>query len=205
MTTRAEQQRWREYSQDDRLIRRKERVRFRFTGWAPGRCRRATGASKDHQGRQELPGQDLTRRRRGRELPGCYIDRRERTTREITGKDITAKDFRTWAGTVLAAMALNEIESVDTAAQAKRNLRAALKRSPRGSEHADDPPQMLHPSGSAEPHGPQSGHRVQVESRDRATERRGKVPSRRGRGARVAVRPSRRNRWRVRKAAGARA
>lgn len=25
--------------------------------------------------------------------------------KEITGKDITAKDFRTWAGTVLAAMA----------------------------------------------------------------------------------------------------
>ena len=42
--------------------------------------------------------------------------------KEITGKDITAKDFRTWAGTVLAAMALNELESFDSAAQAKRNL-----------------------------------------------------------------------------------
>ena len=31
--------------------------------------------------------------------------------KEITGQDITAKDFRTWAGTVLAAMALNESES----------------------------------------------------------------------------------------------
>lgn len=36
--------------------------------------------------------------------------------KEITGKDITAKDFRTWAGTVLAAMALNEFESFDSAA-----------------------------------------------------------------------------------------
>jgi DNA topoisomerase-1 len=27
--------------------------------------------------------------------------------REITGEDFTAKDFRTWAGTVLTAMALN--------------------------------------------------------------------------------------------------
>jgi DNA topoisomerase-1 len=26
--------------------------------------------------------------------------------KEITGQDFTAKDFRTWAGTVLAAMAL---------------------------------------------------------------------------------------------------
>jgi DNA topoisomerase I len=48
--------------------------------------------------------------------------------REITGKDITAKDFRTWAGTVLAAMALNELESFDSAAQAKRNLRAAIEK-----------------------------------------------------------------------------
>ena len=38
--------------------------------------------------------------------------------KEITGKDITAKDFRTRAGTVLAAMALNELESFDSAASA---------------------------------------------------------------------------------------
>lgn len=48
--------------------------------------------------------------------------------REITGKDITAKDFRTWAGTVLAAIALNEIESFDSAAQAKRHLRPAIEK-----------------------------------------------------------------------------
>ena len=48
--------------------------------------------------------------------------------KEITGKDITAKDFRTWAGTVLAAMTLNEVESFDSAAQAKRNLRAAIEK-----------------------------------------------------------------------------
>jgi DNA topoisomerase-1 len=46
----------------------------------------------------------------------------------ITGKDITAKDFRTWAGTVLAAMALSELESFDSAAQAKRNLRSAIEK-----------------------------------------------------------------------------
>src|SRR6201999_1919227 len=48
--------------------------------------------------------------------------------REITGLDITAKDFRTWAGTVLAAIALQEFEAFDSAAQAKRNLRAAIER-----------------------------------------------------------------------------
>ena len=40
----------------------------------------------------------------------------------------TAKDFRTWAGTVLAAMALSELESFDSAVQAKRNLRAAIEK-----------------------------------------------------------------------------
>jgi DNA topoisomerase-1 len=48
--------------------------------------------------------------------------------RQISGRDITAKDFRTWAGTILAAMALKELESFDSAAQAKRNLRAAIEK-----------------------------------------------------------------------------
>jgi DNA topoisomerase-1 len=48
--------------------------------------------------------------------------------REISGAQITAKDFRTWAGTVLAAMALSEFESVDSAVLAKRNVKAAIER-----------------------------------------------------------------------------
>jgi DNA topoisomerase-1 len=78
---------------------------------------------------QELPGQELIQ----------YVDEegncRDVTStdvndylREITAKDITAKDFRTWAGTVLAAMGLRELESFDSAAQAKRNLRAAIEK-----------------------------------------------------------------------------
>lgn len=47
--------------------------------------------------------------------------------REITGRDITAKDFRTWSGTVLAAWALKEFESFDTQARAKKNIRAAIE------------------------------------------------------------------------------
>jgi DNA topoisomerase-1 len=47
--------------------------------------------------------------------------------REITGRDITAKDFRTWAGTVLAAMALAEFERFDSQAKAKKNIRAAIE------------------------------------------------------------------------------
>jgi DNA topoisomerase I len=48
--------------------------------------------------------------------------------REISGEDFTAKDFRTWAGTVLAAHALAEFESFDSQTQAKRNVVAAIER-----------------------------------------------------------------------------
>ena len=46
--------------------------------------------------------------------------------REITGQDFTAKDFRTWAGTVLAARALQEFEAVDSDARRKKNIVAAI-------------------------------------------------------------------------------
>lgn len=47
--------------------------------------------------------------------------------REIAKSDFTAKDFRTWGGTVLAAMALQEFEKFDTKAQAKKNLLRAIE------------------------------------------------------------------------------
>jgi DNA topoisomerase-1 len=46
--------------------------------------------------------------------------------REITNEDFTAKDFRTWAGTLLAALALNAQESFETKKQAKANIKAAI-------------------------------------------------------------------------------
>jgi DNA topoisomerase-1 len=78
---------------------------------------------------QDLPGQKLLQ----------YIDddgeAREVTSgdvntylRDITGSDVTAKDFRTWAGTVLAALALDEFEEFDSEAAGKRNIRAAIEK-----------------------------------------------------------------------------
>ena len=46
---------------------------------------------------------------------------------DITQQDFTAKDFRTWSGTVLAAMALSEFEKYDSEAQAKKNIVAAIE------------------------------------------------------------------------------
>jgi DNA topoisomerase-1 len=45
----------------------------------------------------------------------------------IGGEEFTAKDFRTWAGTVLAALALNELEKFDSQTQAKKNVVDAIK------------------------------------------------------------------------------
>ena len=47
--------------------------------------------------------------------------------REVSGEDFTAKDFRTWAGTVLAALALQEFETFDSEAQAKKNIVRAIE------------------------------------------------------------------------------
>jgi DNA topoisomerase I len=77
---------------------------------------------------QELPGQDLFQ----------YIDDEGRPRsigstdvndylREIGGEDFTAKDFRTWAGTVLAAWALHDFQAVDSHRRAKKNVVRAIE------------------------------------------------------------------------------
>jgi DNA topoisomerase-1 len=45
---------------------------------------------------------------------------------EITGQDFTAKDFRTWAGSVLASDMLQEFGPFESAAEAKRNVVQAI-------------------------------------------------------------------------------
>jgi Eukaryotic DNA topoisomerase I, catalytic core len=47
--------------------------------------------------------------------------------KDITGEDFSAKDFRTWAGTVLAALALAEFKKYNSQAEAKRNVVAAIE------------------------------------------------------------------------------
>jgi DNA topoisomerase I len=45
----------------------------------------------------------------------------------ITGQEFTSKDFRTWAGTVLAAQLLRDLDKVDTDAQLKKNVVQAVE------------------------------------------------------------------------------
>lgn len=78
---------------------------------------------------QELPGQRLFQYRDDegevREVTSADVNA---YLKEITGREITAKDFRTWAGTVMAALALQEFEAFDTKATQKKNLKAAIER-----------------------------------------------------------------------------
>jgi DNA topoisomerase-1 len=46
---------------------------------------------------------------------------------QVTGEEYTAKDFRTWSGTVLAALALQEFERFDSDTQAKKNVVRAIE------------------------------------------------------------------------------
>jgi DNA topoisomerase I len=80
--------------------------------------------------------------KRCRDLPGYelfqYLDEHgERQTigsadvneylREISGQEFSAKDFRTWAGTVLAAMALHEFAPHNSPTEAKQNVVRAIE------------------------------------------------------------------------------
>jgi DNA topoisomerase-1 len=77
---------------------------------------------------RDLPGYDLFQ----------YLDESgERQTvgsgevnaylKEITGQDLTSKDFRTWAGTVLAAQVLRDLDTVVSDAEAKKNIVRAVE------------------------------------------------------------------------------
>ena len=77
---------------------------------------------------RDLPGQDLFQfldEDGGRDTVGS--DDVNEYLQEITGEEITAKDFRTWAGTNLAALALAELEAFDNEAKAKKNLVTAVE------------------------------------------------------------------------------
>jgi DNA topoisomerase-1 len=68
--------------------------------------------------------------------------------REITGRDFTAKDFRTWAGTVLAACGLQRAPAPASTAQGKRVAKAAVEKVAErlGNTHAICRKSYVHPA-----------------------------------------------------------
>jgi DNA topoisomerase I len=114
-------------------------LRFRFKG----------KSGKEHQitlknrriarliGRlQDLPGQQLFQYV-DEEGSRQSIDSAEvnEYLREVAGEHFTAKDFRTWAATVLCAWALSPARSFGSQAEAKRNLKEAIDKVARRLGH----------------------------------------------------------------------
>ena len=77
---------------------------------------------------QELPGQELFQYLdEDGEVRDVTSDDVNAYLREVSGGDFTAKDFRTWAGTLLAYRALRALQPQDHGAAAKRNVVQAMR------------------------------------------------------------------------------
>lgn len=117
----------------DRHVRvRGARIELRFVGKSGKACAVTVNdrrLAKVVQRCQDMPGEHLfeyiDEAGEGRSI--CSNDVND-TLRAITGQDFTAKDFRTWAATVLAAQALAEIGACESATSQKRCVAEAIKR-----------------------------------------------------------------------------
>lgn len=103
-----------------------DKLRFVFTGKS-GKSWRLTvknrRVAKIVKAAQDLPGQRLFQ----------YLDdtgeRQNVTSTDVNaylGDGVSAKDFRTWGGTVIAAASLSAFDAPDTKALAKANIKAAI-------------------------------------------------------------------------------
>jgi DNA topoisomerase-1 len=117
--------------QDRHVSVKGSKLRFRFKGKS-GKHREVEitdrRVAKIISKLQDLPGQDLFQ----------YVDEdgvvHDVTSQDVNdylreiggGADFSAKDFRTWGGTVLAAIALRTVGAFETKKQAKANIKAAI-------------------------------------------------------------------------------
>jgi DNA topoisomerase-1 len=77
---------------------------------------------------QDLPGQELFQYQdEDGEIVSVGSGEVNEYLKQISGDEFTAKDFRTWSGTVLASLALQEFEKFDSHTQAKKNIVRAIE------------------------------------------------------------------------------
>jgi DNA topoisomerase-1 len=76
----------------------------------------------------DLPGEQLFEYIDDGEVRRVDSDDVNEYLREISGEEFSSKDFRTWAGTVLAAAALRDAGPFSSAREARRQTVDAIKR-----------------------------------------------------------------------------
>jgi DNA topoisomerase I len=110
---------------------RGSRISFRFRAKHRVLCRTVLVDDELAAAMKELlaapGGRRLFRYRQNGDLVNLGARRLNDYIREHMGEEFTAKDFRTWGGTLLAAVALAEHEPVDTATEAKRAVAAVMR------------------------------------------------------------------------------
>lgn len=78
---------------------------------------------------KELPGQDLFQYYDdNKEIQTITSDNVNDYLQEITGEEITAKDFRTWGGTILAASVFDDFGITNDDEESKKNVIETVKR-----------------------------------------------------------------------------
>ncbi|MGI8905671.1 MAG: DNA topoisomerase IB [Candidatus Sumerlaeaceae bacterium] len=108
------------------------KIRFRFKGKsgkvhdiAMDNCELAKRVKKC----RDVPGQELFQyadaNRHRRSVTSTDVNA---YLKQITGEKFTAKDFRTWAGTVLAALALRDMKHAPSLRMAKKNIVQAVEK-----------------------------------------------------------------------------
>ena len=102
------------------------RLRFRFRGKS-GRIREVEMSdaclARIVRRCQEIPGQELFQYLDDEGTPQSIASSDvNQYLREISGEEFTAKDFRTWAGTVLANASLKRLKAARSKTEAKRNV-----------------------------------------------------------------------------------
>ena len=99
---------------------------------------------------QDLPGQDLFQYlEKDGEVGDVTSQDVNDYLRQIAGEDFTAKDFRTWGGTVLAAIALSKQEEFETKKAGNGEHKNGDLRGRGASwQHACGVPEVLHSSGN---------------------------------------------------------
>ena len=104
-------------------------IRFRFNGKGGRKwdvSLRHRRVARVLRGLQELPGQQLFRYKDGDELRSVSSDDINAYLRDIAGEDFSAKDFRTWCGTVTAFSALCGLRQQDDPPATEAAIREAV-------------------------------------------------------------------------------